>query len=133
MLKRMSLILLVCTFGAHSGEEVLSIDRVVPNSFNLAFPNESNIQPEQSDFSVNNFVLMSNDSGERWAVVTLTNMASGRRSLTNKHLMAIVADGQRIAPLEFLQSFKADETLSLTINFGESKFPLLSVYSRSGK
>ena len=73
MLKRMSLILLVCTFGAHSGEEVLSIDRVVPNSFNLAFPNESNIQPEQSDFSVNNFVLMSNDSGERWAVVTLTN------------------------------------------------------------
>ena len=129
----MSWILLVCAFGAHSGEEVLSIDRVVPNSFNLAFPNESNTQPEQSDFSVNNFVLMSNDSGERWAVVTLTNMASGRRSLTNKHLMAIVADGQRIAPLEFLQSFKADETLSLTINFGESKFPLLSIYSRSGK
>ena len=69
MLRRMSWILLVCTFCAHSSEEVLSIDRVVPNSFDLAFPNESNIQPEQSDFSVNNFVLMSNDSGERWAVV----------------------------------------------------------------
>ncbi len=132
MLKRMSWALLACAFTAHSAEEVLSIDRVIPNNFDLVFPNESNIQPEQSDFSVNNFVLMSNDSGERWAVVTLTNMASGQRSLTNKHLMAIVANGQRIAPLEFLQSFRADETLSLTISFGESKFPLLSVYSRPG-
>lgn len=131
MIKRIPWLLLACSYGAHAAEEVISVDRVVPNSVELAFPNESNIQPEQSDFSVNNFVLMSNDSGERWAVVTLTNRASGRRSLTNKHLMAIVADGQRIAPMELLQSFKANETLSLTINFGESKFPLLSVYSRS--
>lgn len=132
VLKRISWALLVCAFGAHSGEEVLSVDRVIPNDIELAFPNESNIQPEQSDFKVNHTVLMSNDSGERWAVVTLTNMATGRRTLTQKHLMAIVADGQRIAPIEFLHSFKANETFSLTINFGESKFPLLSVYSRTG-
>lgn len=130
MLKIISWILLATSFVAYSSDEVLSIDRIVPNNFGLAFPNESNIQPEQSDFQVNNFVLMSNEVGERWAVVTLTNLASGSRSLTNKHLMALVANGQRIIPIEFSQNFKADETLSLTINFGESKFPLLSVYSR---
>ncbi|MDP5136181.1 hypothetical protein ORJ04_09490 [Rheinheimera baltica] len=132
MLKRISWILLACSFGAYANEDVLSVDTIVSNSFDLVFPNESNIQPEQSDFKVNNFILMSNEAGERWVVVTMSNTSSGRRSLTHKHLMAIVADGQRIAPIEFIQSFKANETLTLTINFGMSKFPLLSVYSRLG-
>lgn len=132
MLKRISWILFACSFGAYANEDVLSVDTIVSNSFDLVFPNESNIQPEQSDFKVNNFILMSNEAGERWVVVTMSNTSSGRRSLTHKHLMAIVADGQRIAPIEFIQSFKANETLTLTINFGMSKFPLLSVYSRLG-
>ena len=132
MLKRISWILFACSFGAYANEDVLSVDTIVSNSFDLVFPNESNIQQEQSDFKVNNFILMSNEAGERWVVVTMSNTSSGRRSLTHKHLMAIVADGQRIAPIEFIQSFKANETLTLTINFGMSKFPLLSVYSRLG-
>jgi len=132
VLKRISWILFACSFGAYANEDVLSVDTIVSNSFDLVFPNESNIQPEQSDFKVNNFILMSNEAGERWVVVTMSNTSSGRRSLTHKHLMAIVADGQRIAPIEFIQSFKANETLTLTINFGMSKFPLLSVYSRLG-
>ncbi|MDC8831358.1 hypothetical protein [Alteromonas gilva] len=128
----MLLVLLAFTFAANADEEALSVDRVVPNGMALAFPNEQNIQPEQSDFEVNNYVLMSNDSGERWAVVTLTNQASGGRTLTQKHLMAIVANGRRIGPVEFMQSFKGHETLSVTITFGISQFPLLSVYSRTG-
>lgn len=132
MLKRMLLVLLVCSSTSYADDTTLSIDRAVSGGVELAFPNEQNMQPEQSDFEVKNFVLMSNDAGERWAVVTLTNQASGRRTLTHKHLMAIVADGQRVIPIEFMQSFKANETLSVTITFGASKFPLLSIYSRSG-
>lgn len=132
MLKRMLLVLLVCSSTSYADDTTLSIDRAVSGGVELAFPNEQNMQPEQSDFEVKNFVLMSNDVGERWAVVTLTNQASGRRTLTHKHLMAIVADGQRVIPIEFMQSFKANETLSVTITFGASKFPLLSIYSRSG-
>lgn len=132
MLKRMLLALLVCSSTSYADDTTLSIDRAVSGGVELAFPNEQNMQPEQSDFEVKNFVLMSNDIGERWAVVTLTNQASGRRTLTHKHLMAIVADGQRVIPIEFMQSFKANETLSVTITFGASKFPLLSIYSRSG-
>lgn len=131
-MKRIVWLLLAIPFVTQANkDDVLSIDRVVPQNFDLAFPNEFNNQPDLSDFKINSFALMSNEAGERWAVVTLTNLASGKRSLTQKHIMAIVANGERIAPLEFLQSFNADETLSLTINFGESKFPLLSVYSRT--
>ncbi len=132
MLKMMLLVLLVYSSTSYADDTTLSIDRAVSGGVELAFPNEQNMQPEQSDFEVKNFVLMSNDAGERWAVVTLTNQASGRRTLTHKHLMAIVADGQRVIPIEFMQSFKANETLSVTITFGASKFPLLSIYSRSG-
>jgi hypothetical protein len=131
MIKRIFWLLFAASFTSYANDDALSIDRVVPQNFELAFPNESNIQPEQSDFKINSFALMSNDEGERWAVVTATNLASGKRSLSQKHIMAIVANGKRVAPSEFLYSFNAHETLSLTINFGESKFPLLSVYSRA--
>lgn len=130
MLKKAFLLFWVSSSSVYSNDDVVSIDSVVPNSFELAFPNESNIQPKQGDFEVNGFTLMSNSNGERWAVVTLKNLASGNRNLTNKHLLGLVANGERIAPIEFVQSFKADETLSLTVSFGESKFPLLSVYTR---
>ncbi|MGB3725850.1 MAG: hypothetical protein WA981_08795 [Glaciecola sp.] len=133
MLKPLFLLLLTYSSFAQSSNDVLSIDRVVPKSANLAFPNTSNIQPEQSDFTVDNFVLMSNEKGERWAVVTLVNLASGSRTLTHRQLMALLANGDRVQPIEFSHSFKANEILSLTIYFGESKFPLLSVYSRTDK
>ncbi|NVK56542.1 MAG: hypothetical protein HWE26_13090 [Alteromonadaceae bacterium] len=131
MLKRISWTLLFFALSTSADEDILSVDRVIPNSIDFAFPNESSIQPEPSDFTVKNFVLMSNDAGGRWAVVTITNEASGSRSLTHKHLMAVVANGQRVSPIEFLQSFRANETLSLTISFGRRKFPLLLVYSRT--
>lgn len=131
MFKILGWFLISFSFVAYSNEDVLSIDRVVPHNIDLAFPNKLNIQPEQSDFEVNNFILMSNEVGQRWAVVTVTNLASGGRSLTNKHLMALIANGGRREPVEFSRLFKANETLSVTINFGESQFPLLSVYSRT--
>ncbi|MEI4551218.1 hypothetical protein [Pseudoalteromonas spongiae] len=114
-----------------ANQNVISVVRVVPHSFELAFPNERNIEPELSDFHVKNFVLMSNENGERFTVVTIQNLANGSRTLNHKHLMAQVSNGARIRPLAFEQMFKDDETLSLTIQFGESHFPLLTVYSRT--
>lgn len=114
-----------------ANQDVISVDRVVPNSFELAFPNDRNLEPELSDFQVQNVVLMSNDNGERFAVVTLTNLSSGSRTLNHNHLMAQVSNGARINPQPFKHAFRGNETVSLTIAFGESQFPLLSIYSRT--
>lgn len=130
MLKKIPLVLFTISITSFASEDVLTVDRYVKGEIEFAFPNELNVQPALSEFKVEHFVLMSNESGERWAVVTLTNQASGSRNLTNKQLMAQVADGSRISSTEFSQSFKANETLSVTIDFGYSEFPLLSVYSR---
>jgi hypothetical protein len=110
--------------------ESLSIDRVVTSSLGLSFPNESNVQPDLSDFDVLNYILMSNEEGERWVVLTIRNNASGTRSLNQKHLLSLLASGERVHPQEFKQSFAADETLSLTLRLAASKFPVLKVYAR---
>lgn len=130
----MRLFLCVIAFMSLSlcaNQNVISVDRVVPHSVEFAFPNERNVLPELSDFQVKNFVLMSNENGERFAVVTIQNLANGSRTLNHKHLMAQVSNGERIRPLAFEQMFKDNETLSLTIQFGESTFPLLTIYSRT--
>ena len=108
---------------------VLNVDRAIPRSIHLSFPNDNNITPKKSDFTILNYVLMSNNEGERWAVITLTNLSSGNRELNQEHLLALFADGSRLTPIEFKLGFKGSETQSVTVSFAEHKFPILSVYS----
>ncbi|MCJ8295560.1 MAG: hypothetical protein MJK15_14245 [Colwellia sp.] len=111
------------------GREVLNVDRSVSNKINLSFPNDKNIKPKAGDFEIINYVLMSNEVGERWSVITLTNLSSGNRDLDQDHLMALFADGSRNSPLQYKLNFKGKETQSITVSFGEYKFPILSIYS----
>ncbi|TMP07816.1 hypothetical protein CWC11_05770 [Pseudoalteromonas sp. S3178] len=108
---------------------VLNVDRAIPNSIHLSFPNDNNITPKKSDFTILNYVLMSNNDGERWAVITLNNLSSGNRELNQDHILALFADGSRLTPIEFKLGFKGSETQSVTVSFAEHKFPILSVYS----
>ncbi|ASI93047.1 MULTISPECIES: hypothetical protein [Vibrio] len=110
--------------------ETLSIDQPAIHYSELAFPNSDNIQPNRSDFSINNYVLMSSESGERWAVVTVTNTSSAKRTINQTQLVAILANGERIFAEDFHESVGPNKTTSLTINFGWNKFPILSIYSR---
>lgn len=120
-------LLLATTVNA---SESLSIDRAGIKNLDLYFPNERNVQPDQSDFEVLNYIFMSSEEGERWVVITIRNNASGTRSINQKHLLGLLASGDRVHPEEFKQTFGASETLTLTLRFGESKFPVLEIYSR---
>lgn len=124
--------LMCITFISNANEtDVLTIDRVVSNNIALAFPNESNQQPKFSDFEVNNYVTMSNELGERWAVITLTNTSTGNRVFEEKHIMALFADGKRKNPKTLKLHFEGKETQSITVLFGQSKFPILSIHSNN--
>jgi hypothetical protein len=109
--------------------EALSVDRSVSRSINLSFPNDKNITPKKGDFKIVNYVLMSNEIGERWSVITLTNLSTGNRNLEHEHLIALFADGNRTNPLEYKLNFEGKETQTITVSFGEHKFPILSIYS----
>lgn len=120
------LFLFTCTTFADE-KEVLTVDRIISHNIELAFDNDKNEKPKLSEFELVNYILMSNDLGERWAVVTVKNQASGNRILENDHLMALFANGERSKPAHLKLNFFANETKSLTISFGENKFPLLSI------
>ncbi|KPZ57164.1 MULTISPECIES: hypothetical protein [unclassified Pseudoalteromonas] len=122
-------LLILCANVFAAQNNVLNVDRAIPNSMQLSFPNDNNITPKKSDFSIVNYVLMSNEEGERWAVITLTNLASGKRELNQDHLLALFADGSRLTPNEFKLGFNGNQTQSVTVSFAEYKFPILSVYS----
>lgn len=123
-------ILILFSGSSHAEDsEVLSVERSVSKNIHLSFANDNNIRPKKGDFEVVNYVLMSNDIGERWSVITLTNIASGNRTLDQDHLIALFADGSRISPLEYKLNFKGKESQSITVSFGEHKFPILSIYS----
>ena len=111
--------------------EPLNIDRHLPSDLQLAFPNPNKIQPQRSDFEVINTLPLSSDNGERWALMTIQNVTNGNRTLTQHQLLAILANGSRIFPAEFTQAFQPKETLSLSIYFTTSDFPILQVISNS--
>ena len=74
---------------------------------------------------------MSSESGERWALLTVKNLEGGQRTLNQNHLIALLANGQRISPEKFSLQFKGNDLLSISVKFGKSKFPVLMVHSRN--
>jgi hypothetical protein len=125
----LSVFILLSFYTSANETNVLTVDRTVTHHLELAFPNEKNLKAKDSDFELINYVLMSNDLGERWAVITLNNTSTGNRVLEHEHLMALFADGKRNNPPAFKVNFEGHETQSVTVSFGESKFPILSINS----
>lgn len=106
--------------------KTLSVDQQVSQTF--AFQNDDGIKPKAGTFALRHYVLMSNEAGERWAVLTLENTSSGSRTLEQAHIMALFADGKRLFPRAYSENFKGSELKSITINFGPHKFPILSLH-----
>ena len=78
-----------------------------------------------------NSVFMSSEQGRRVAVVTIRNDASGSRILQAEHIMALFADGRRVAPIALADNIKLEdgEQRSLTLSFGEDNYPILTIFT----
>ncbi len=111
--------------------ENLMIDHTVPNSQSIEFPNDEKHFPEKSDFKIIHSIQMSNENGERWATLTLSNTSSGRRIFKPDHILATFANGDYRHPHTGEQPFEANETITLTLYFGKNKFPLIKVATRN--
>ncbi|BAJ01271.1 hypothetical protein [Shewanella violacea] len=113
-----------------TASDVFSVDRIVSNDVELKFTNDGDIQPKISEFIVVNYVLMSNEKGDRRAVVTLENQSSGSRIFKSDQVMALMGDGRRLSPHTYKQKFKRGESISMTLLFGNNKSPILQIYTR---
>ena len=125
----MVFLLLASSFSLANELSPLMIDRSVSNSVDWTFPNDDKIKPKASDFQIINYALMSSVSGERLSALTVKNTSSGSRQLEAEHIMALFADGSRLSPVANNLHFKGKETQSITVSFGEHKFPILAIYT----
>ncbi|WP_251360108.1 hypothetical protein [Kangiella sp. TOML190] len=108
----------------------LTVERAIANPQDFNFANNDNIRPEPSDFTIVNYVLLSNEEGERWVTLTLKNTSSGHRIFDNDQVMALFANGKRYSPYSKSLRFEGKEVQTFALNFGKSKFPILEVYTR---
>jgi len=112
-------------------DEILSIDRSISESISMEFSNASDLEPKIGEFEVLSSILMSNTVGERWATVTIKNQSSHQRLLDKEHIIAIFANGEKRNPIQAKHKMSGHEEMSIIINFGESKYPILRVSVRN--
>lgn len=85
------------------------------------------LSPDKGDFDLLDYVLMSSDYGERFALITLRNRSAGQRIFTQDHIVAILGNCQTIKPQPIEKRFASTETLTLRVAFGVHKFPVLKI------
>ncbi|MBV2092912.1 MAG: hypothetical protein KUF72_18685 [Candidatus Thiodiazotropha sp. (ex Ctena orbiculata)] len=130
-----SLLLLMLSLAVQSEEipenEVLTFDDPIPGSLYLEFADADDLLPKIGDFKIISSLFMSNQLGERWATLTILNQSSSQRLLDRHYIVALFADGEKRNPIDIEHTFYGKEQITLTINFGKSKFPILRTEVRN--
>ncbi len=127
----LSLLLSLSAF-AHESEPSPSLffDKPIAKEFAAQFEIEEDLHPEQSPFRVVDFAFMSNEQGERWAMVNVLNTASAPRSIVVNHIYGLFADGSYRKPKTLAQRIDGGTTQTVLIPFGVSKTPLVKLIAR---
>lgn len=94
-------------------------------SFN--FKHDDELRPVPNDFRIVEASFLSNNFGERWAIVTFENSSAGQRFLKNDTIVAAFADGSQANGLNLNETFKGHERLTKAVSFGIHQFPIVSV------
>lgn len=93
----------------------------------LNFKQKQALQPLANDFRIIEASYLSNEIGERWAVITFENKSSGQRLLKNKSLVATFADGHQTHAINLNETLTGHEKLSKAVFFGVYQFPIVTV------
>ncbi|BBN83648.1 hypothetical protein PA25_36330 [Pseudoalteromonas sp. A25] len=129
--KCLCVVLLFMSVHVQAQERVYTFDNTLTNIPSNAFTNDQRKYPKESDFKVQAYASMSSADGERAALVTIKNTSSGNRFFESPHIMALFADGQRVAPKMSADKYTVGghDTLTLTLEFGRYNYPIVNVYT----
>jgi len=106
---------------------ILHFDQPQAPLTSLNFKQNETLKPLPNDFRIIEISYLSNDVGERWAIVTFENKSKGQRLLKNKSIVATFADGHQSHALNLDETIKGREKLSKAVFFGAYQFPILAV------
>jgi len=129
------LFVLVCpaaSFADESGgggkeDHFLVFDENTPKFDELPFDIDESkrLKPKANDFELVRFAPMSNKLGERWALITVRNTSSARRSLKGEYIVATFGNGEQANPTRLNERVDAGEVFTKTVSFGVNKFPII--------
>ncbi len=108
-------------------DNLLLFDENTPRFGNFSFDIDEakQLKPKKNDFKMLHFAPMSNKLGERWVLITVKNMSTGRRFLKSEYIVATFVNGEQGNPVNLEESVDGGEIFSKTIFFGISKFPIV--------
>ena len=107
-----------------ASKEVLQIENAAFKD-KPVFCEEDILDIKRNDFKLIDYELMSSESGERYALVSIKNTSSGRRILREENLVAIFSNCTSLYPQKIEQTLAGNETLTKKIYFGKNKFPII--------
>ena len=121
--------LLLSSIANATIEKPFTIDNTQIYTDYSLFYNEKDMRPVVSDFKITSAITMSNEHGQRAALLNIKNLSSGSRTLEPHHLMVTYADGSSkvLTSLPNKLRFKGEETINLTVNLGKNLYPVISV------
>ncbi|MGK0236656.1 MAG: hypothetical protein ACKVGW_14935 [Verrucomicrobiia bacterium] len=126
----------VFIFAANGNEEpgedsALSFDKPIAQTMEFRFDIEEDLYPDQSTFKIVDFAFLSNEKGERAALVNLTNTAVAPRTLAPNQIYGFFADGTYRRPTNSSDRIDGGKTNSVLLSFGVSKTPLVKLIVRN--
>lgn len=116
-------------FGSDLSEadRVLHFDQPHPPISSPYFQQQRELKPMPNDFRIVEASYLSNNIGERWALITFENSSSGQRVLKNESIVATFADGNQSRGYNLNEVIKGNERLTKSVFFGIHQFPIIKV------
>ncbi len=106
---------------------VLHFDQPQVSLNSLEFNYDDELKPTPNDFQIVEASYLSNNVGERWAIVTFKNTSLGQRFLKNEAIVATFANGDQANSSNLNETLKGNTRLTKAVFFGVHQFPIVSV------
>ncbi len=110
--------------------DALFFDKPVVKDMAIHFEIEEDLYPTRGSFKIQDFAFLSNELGERWALVIVRNTAPDPRTISENQIIALFADGTHRKPINLKKRIEGSETETFMIPFGKSKMPLVKLLTR---
>ncbi len=111
---------------------VVSFDAVVIPPAELAFGTDRNaLRPSLSEFEIEYRRFLSNDLGERFALVTFSKEKAILRKVSERDIVGVLANGERLYPVRLEGETQIGSRGSIFVYFGKHLFPLVDLETRT--
>ena len=115
------------SFAGDEGSRAMQFEEPLYKNTEAPFDIDLDIEPSANEFELQDYSVMSSESGNRQAMLTIYNTASGQRIVNEDHIVAILGNGHRVHPHAFKLKLSGEQTVNQTVQFGNRRYPIVKI------